>query len=217
MSQPLVILGTGGGASELLDVIDAINAIRPTWQPTGYLDDTRPRGSRHFGIEVLGPLCEAGRFVDCAFANAIGSDKSYRRLPEIVATTGLAAGRFPTLVHPGASVSRRARLGSGVRVNFGTWIGGETTVGNHVTICPGAFLGHDVVIEDFTILSPGATINSSVHVGRACYLGAGSVILQKVRIGAGALVGIGAVVLNDVEPEAVVFGNPARVLQRPNS
>ena len=174
MAQPLVILGTGGGASELLDIVDAINAIRPTWEPIGYLDDAKPPGSWHLALKVLGPLRDAPRFGEGAFVNAIGSDKSYRRRPDILASTGLAADRFATLVHPGASVSARARLGRGVCVNFGVSIGGGTTIGDHVTICPGVFIGHDVVIEDFTILSPATTMNAFVHVGRACYFGASS-------------------------------------------
>src|SRR5438477_614422 len=40
-------------------------------------------------------------------------------------------------------------------------------------------------------------------------------IRQRGRVGTGALVGMGAVVLSDVEPGAVVVGNPARVLERP--
>ena len=52
-------------------------------------------------------------------------------------------------------------------------------------------------------------------VGRRASLGSGAVILGGVTIGDGALVGAGAVVTRDVEPSAVVVGNPARVHRVP--
>lgn len=55
MRRPIVILGTGGKAHEFLDVIEAINALTPTWKVVGFLDDVRPHGTRHFDFEVLGP------------------------------------------------------------------------------------------------------------------------------------------------------------------
>jgi len=45
MSQALVILGTGGSAYDVLDIVEAINANRPTWRVAGFLDDARPKGS----------------------------------------------------------------------------------------------------------------------------------------------------------------------------
>ena len=171
MSQLMVILGTGGSAYVLIDVVDAINAIRPTWEPIGFLDDAKSPGSQHLGLKVLGPLSDAPKFGDCVFVNTIGSEKSYRRRPEILASTGLATDRFATLVHPGASVSERARLGRGVWVNFGVTIDGGATVGDHVTIGSGVFVGHDAVIEDFTCLSPGTIVCGFVRVDRASFLG----------------------------------------------
>src|SRR4051812_33313301 len=55
MSRPLLILGTGGSAHDVLDVVEAINAVAPTWGVAGFLDDNRPPGTRHLGLEVFGP------------------------------------------------------------------------------------------------------------------------------------------------------------------
>ena len=50
MTRPLVILGTGGSAYDLLDIVEAINAIQPTWEPIGFLDDARPAGHPPPGV-----------------------------------------------------------------------------------------------------------------------------------------------------------------------
>jgi sugar O-acyltransferase (sialic acid O-acetyltransferase NeuD family) len=213
MSRPLVILGTGGNTYDILDVVEAINAAAPTWDVVGFLDDARPPGTQYPGLEILGPLREAARFSDHTFVNTIGSDKSFRRLPEILASTGLAVERFATLVHPGASVSGRAKIGRGVVVNHGVTIGGGVAIGDQVILCPGCIVGHDTHIGDYSILAPGAVVSGYVSIHRNCYIGARAVIRQRLRIGERSLVGMGAVVLREVAADMIVVGNPARPLR----
>ncbi|AGA26765.1 acetyltransferase [Singulisphaera acidiphila] len=212
MSLPLVILGTGGSVYDVLDIIESINAIAPSWEVIGFLDDARPAGTWHLDLEILGPLDEADLMHGHTFVNAIGSDKTFRRLPRILASTGLTADRYPTLVHPAASVSSRARLGQGVTVNYGVSVGGGATIGNHVILCPGCIVGHNTTIGDYSIVAPGAVISGSVQVGRNCYIGASAVLRQQLRIGDGSLIGMGAVVVRDFTAGSIVVGNPARPL-----
>jgi UDP-3-O-[3-hydroxymyristoyl] glucosamine N-acyltransferase len=47
-------------------------------------------------------------------------------------------------------------------------------------------------------------------IGRHVYIGMGATILPGVTVGDNAIVGAGSVVHDDVEPGAVVVGNPAR-------
>ena len=51
-----------------------------------------------------------------------------------------------------------------------------------------------------------------VIIGTNVWLGAGSMILKGVSIGDNATVGAGAVVASSVPPNAIVFGNPAKVI-----
>jgi virginiamycin A acetyltransferase len=53
-----------------------------------------------------------------------------------------------------------------------------------------------------------------LEIGNDVWIGANAVILPEVnRIGDGAIIGAGAVVSRDVQPYAVVLGNPARVVK----
>ena len=214
MTRPLIILGTGGGAYDVLDVVDAINAVAPTWELAGFLDDARAPGSYHLGLRVLGRLRDAGRFLGHKFANAIGSDESYRHLPKILASTGLTADRFATLIHPTASVSVRARLGRGVTVNHGVFVGGGAVIGDYITLCSSCIIGHDAQVDDYSIIAPGAIISGSVKIGRGCYIGAQAVIRQCLGIGEQALVGMGAFVVREVAPGTTMVAHPAWPLQR---
>lgn len=213
MSLPIVILGTGGGVHDVLDIVDAINKVAPTWEVVGFLDDARAAGTWHLGVEVLGPLHLADRLYGHAFVNAIGSEKSIGRLPGILASTRLTTDRFATIVHPSAAVSGRAHLGHGVTVGYRASVGGGVSIGNNVVLCPGCIVGHDTTIEDYSIVAPGAVVSGSVRIGQSCYIGAHAVIRQQLRVGDGALVGMGAVVVRDLAAGTTVVGNPARLLQ----
>ena len=214
MTRPLIILGTGGNALDVLDVVDAINRVTRTWEVVGYLDDSRAPRSEYHDIEILGPLCRAAEFQRCWFVNAIGSDRSFLRRSAIVADINVADAQFATLIHPLACVSSRSKIGPGTVVNFGASIGGEVEIGRHVSVGPGCIVGHNAVVGDFAMLAPGAIISGFVRLGRGCYVGAGAVVKQKITVGESALVGLGAVVVKDVADGITVVGNPAQRIVR---
>jgi sugar O-acyltransferase (sialic acid O-acetyltransferase NeuD family) len=209
----LIIIGTGGSAYDVLDIVEAINARQPTWAVMGFLDDLRPVGTPHANLPILGTLGDASGFKDAMFLNVVGSDRSYTDRPRIVTAIGLGPERFATLIHPAASVSSRARVGCGVYVNAAASVAGNVSIGDHVALGPNCTIGHDTVIERYTLVAPAAVISGFVHVGQNAYIGAAAAIRQRVRIGDRALVGIGAVVLKDVKPQTVVVGNPAAPLR----
>jgi len=101
------------------------------------------------------------------------------------------------------------RIGKKCFISLGAHIDcrrGKISLGNQVNISHGSYiLGHTgwrplkenevTVIED----------NVRVFVN--------AVILPGLRIGKNSIIGAGAVVMKDVPPEAIVMGNPARVVQ----
>lgn len=217
MPDPLIVIGSGGNGLDVLDIVDAINARSMRWRVVGFLDDGVTPGTVVAGVEVVGGLKDAARFPECRFVNSIGAERSYARRPEILAATGLAADRWETLVHPGAHVSPRARIGRGAYVCAGAVLASNVTVGDQATIHPGCVLGHDSAVGEYSIVAPGATLSGFVKVARCAYVGARAVVRQGLAVGEKALVGMGAVVVKDVAAGVVVVGSPARELRRAGS
>jgi len=52
-----------------------------------------------------------------------------------------------------------------------------------------------------------------IRIGARCFIGGGSIIRPGVEVGEGSIVAAGAVVFNDVPPNSIVAGNPARILR----
>lgn len=54
---------------------------------------------------------------------------------------------------------------------------------------------------------------TGIYIGDDVWIGANSVILPGVRIGSGAVIGAGSIVTKDIPENAIVVGNPARVVK----
>jgi len=57
-------------------------------------------------------------------------------------------------------------------------------------------------------------VSKAIAIGANVWVGAGAMVLKGVKIGDNSVVGAGSVVANNVPANAVVFGNPARVIWR---
>jgi sugar O-acyltransferase (sialic acid O-acetyltransferase NeuD family) len=210
---PILILGTGGTAVDILDAILARNdaGAGPAYEVVGFLDDDTARhGTRVYGVEVLGPLALARDRAEARVVNGIGSPGNFWKRGAILGRLGLPAERYETIVHPTAAVSRFARLGRGTVLLQHATVASGAVVGDHVVVLPSAIISHDCTVGDYTCLAGGAKISGNVRVGRSCYLGTGCAVRNDLAIGDEALVGMGAVVTRDVPPNTVVAGVPAR-------
>lgn len=106
----------------------------------------------------------------------------------------------------------RACLGPHVEVyNLGPCIlRARCTVSQYVYLCGGT---HDLAHPALPL------VTGPIEIGRECFIGAKAMLLPGIHVGEAAVVGAAAVVTKDVEPGAIVAGNPARsvgVRQRPS-
>jgi len=77
-------------------------------------------------------------------------------------------------------------------------------------------IGNNVVIGRHSALLTHCPIKGPqpVRVGNNVWIGFGAIVLPGVKIGDNCIVGGGSVVTNDIEPNSIVAGNPARVLRK---
>ena len=153
------------------------------------------------------------------------NDAPYRLIEDVTFGENVVVYSFTNLY--GCQIGDNSRIGPFVEIQRGVRIGANCKIQSHAFICTGVeiedevFVSHGVLFinDKYPRATSDGTLQTeddwkllSTRVDRGATLGSGAVIAAGVRIGHGALVGSGAVVTRDVDPNAVVVGNPARTL-----
>ncbi|MBN4062489.1 N-acetyltransferase [Bacteroidales bacterium AH-315-I05] len=130
----------------------------------------------------------------------------------------------------GCEIGDNSKIGSFVEIQKNAIIGKNCKISSHSFICEGVhikdnvFIGHGVTfINDKypkAVNTDGSMQTDSdwkviaTIVERGVSIGSGSTILCGIKIGENATVGAGSVVTRDVQPNAVIAGNPAKSLKK---
>lgn len=128
----------------------------------------------------------------------------------------LAAGAPLTcILHPGAVISRHARLGAGCVVFARAVVNTGAQVGHGAILNTGCIVEHDCILDDFVHIGPNAGLGGGVQVGRHSWVGLGAHVNHLIRIGSDSIIGSGATVVHDVPDHMIAVGTPARARPMP--
>jgi acetyltransferase-like isoleucine patch superfamily enzyme len=129
----------------------------------------------------------------------------------------------------GCEIGDNTKIGAFVEIQKNATVGRNCKISSHSFICEGVtiddnvFIGHGVTFINDAY--PRATTADGklqdekdwavepTRVRTGASIGSGATILSRVVIGENALVGAGSVVTHDVPDNAIVAGNPARLIR----
>jgi sugar O-acyltransferase (sialic acid O-acetyltransferase NeuD family) len=207
----LVIVGAGGHGRETLDVVEAVNAVAPTFDFLGFcaLDADGELLARR-DAPLLGDTSHL-RTLDAQYILGIGTSEARRDLDQELTSYGREA---VVLRHPDASTGSDLRIAPGVILAAGARLTTNVTLGRHTHLNVNAVVSHDCVLGDYVTLSPGVLVNGNVSLSEGVFLGTSAVVLPGREVGAWARIGAGAVVTEDVPAGRTAVGVPARVIER---
>ena len=147
--------------------------------------------------------------------------------PDVRLGSNVKLSKFINLY--GCAIGDNTKIGAFVEIQKNARVGNNCKISSHTFICEGViiedevFIGHNVTfINDRypqatngngELLTDGDWRVEMTVVRRGASIGSGATILSNVTIGENAIVGAGCVVTRDVPANAVVVGNPARVLK----
>jgi UDP-2-acetamido-3-amino-2,3-dideoxy-glucuronate N-acetyltransferase len=141
---------------------------------------------------------------------------------EIAAGAAIGEG---TRIWQHCVVLKGARIGRDCKLSHNVFVEGNVVVGDRVVIKDNVCLYDGLTIEDEVFIGPNAVFTNvrtprafvsrkqefeGTVIGRGATVGANATVVCGNVIGEYAMVGAGAVVTGDVEPYALVVGNPAR-------
>jgi acetyltransferase-like isoleucine patch superfamily enzyme len=147
--------------------------------------------------------------------------------PDVKLGRNVKLSKFVNLY--GCEVGDNTKIGAFVEIQKNATVGKNCKISSHTFICEGvtiednSFIGHSVTFINDSY--PRATTGDGqlqsekdwkverTIVKEGASIGSGSTILSNVVIGENAIVGAGSVVTKDVPANAIVAGNPAKVLR----
>jgi acetyltransferase-like isoleucine patch superfamily enzyme len=147
--------------------------------------------------------------------------------PDVKLGKGVRIYAFTNLY--GCQIGDDVKIGTFVEIQKGVTVGNRCKISSHTFICEGVvledevFVGHNVTfIND---ILPRATTGEGqlqteadwkcvpTRVERGASIGSGATLLCGITVGQRAVIGAGSVVTKDVPADAIVAGNPAKVLR----
>lgn len=135
---------------------------------------------------------------------------------------GFCAGLMILKCGKNVNVEKGAYFGSRVVIGDNSGIGVRAFVDNDVEIGRDVMMGPDCVILtknhmidrlDIPMWKQGFTDYKKVVIENDVWIGTRVIILPGVHIGSGSVIGAGSIVTHDVEDNAIVAGNPAKLIR----
>lgn len=204
MNQPLLILGAGGHASVLVDIL-----LRCGHKLSGVVSPEMDNCWGVFdGIKYYGNDEDVLLFTkdSIRLVNGVGSLPNNSIRTQLYQQFEKKGYQFETVIAPSAIVSDYVQLGHGVQVMEGAIINAGVKIGNNTIINTGAIIEHDCNIGAHNHIASGVVLSGQVVTSDHAHIGTGANIMQCISIGEHAVIGMGAAVYKNVPSGYIVYG-----------
>lgn len=213
--KDIVLYGSGGMALEIVQLLEDINEIEPTWNILGYIDDYRGDQEEHNpvinGYKVLGTQKAVADFDPSVYwVIAVSSPKAKREIYDALKGYNLT---YATLVHPTAKISKNVSIGEGTVVSYGCIVSVNVVLKSHVYLNMRTVIGHDAVISSFSTCLINCIVAGNVFLNEGVLLGSNCVIKEKKTIGKNVKVSMGSAVYFDVEDDVTILNRPPKSMK----
>lgn len=207
MNRKVVILGAGGHAKVIADIIEKSNDIL-----LGFLDDAKLIDEviiKEKQYKVIGRINDCSNIQkenkDVEFIIGIGNNEIRKKISETHKEL-----KYYTAIHPSTQIALDVEIGEGTVLMPNTCVNTSAKIGKHCIVNTGSIVEHDNVIHDYVHISPNATLCGTVEIGELTHIGAGSTIRNNISICEKCVIGAGSVVVKNISERGTYMGVPAR-------
>jgi sugar O-acyltransferase (sialic acid O-acetyltransferase NeuD family) len=178
--KEIIVLGAGGHAKSVIDVIELHNE----YKIAGIVDNNLEKGTIFLDYKVIGndsdleSLREKYEYAIIAVGQIKTPDiriKLFKKLKEL-------NFMLPVIISPIAYVSKRAKIEEGTIIMHHSLINTDAKIGKNCIINSKALIEHDAVIEDFCHISTGAIVNGGTTVREKTFFGSNATSKEYIDV-----------------------------------
>lgn len=213
MAKPLVMLGVGGHAAVLAEMLlEQKQLLIAVVAP-----DPIPVNSPLAGLKRITSdeqLLSTYSPEEVELVNGLGSIPGNNlrwKLFEFFSAKGF---RFASVISPKANLSNFLELAEGVQIMMGAQVQTNASIGKNTIINTGAIVEHDCKIGAHNHIAPGVTLSGGVITASQVHIGTGASVIQSIKIGKQAVIGAGTSIVRDVAAMQTVVPAANRVISK---
>tara|TARA_B100000123_G_C25605732_1_gene373444 strand:- start:62 stop:637 length:576 start_codon:yes stop_codon:yes gene_type:complete len=191
MIKKIIIIGDGGHANSLLDVIKNIKGLKFS----GFVTKNKKVKKGFWTDKDLKSIVKKIKHA----AIGVGQIKNPKTRFNIFKKLKKIGFKLPVIISPYSYVSKSASIREGSMVMHGVVINANVKIGKNCIINSNTLIEHDVTIGDNCHVSTSSTINGNSKIGNNSFIGSGSIVVNNVEIGNKKFVKAGTIVKRNLK------------------
>lgn len=205
MSKQVVIIGAGGHAKVIADII-----VKSGDRVYGFLDDNLEIGTtiaNNEQFKIIGKIEKINKLkenTNLEFVIAIGDNTVRKNIAENYNV------KYYTAIHPSSIIALDVSIEEGTVVMANAVINTSAKIGRHCIVNTGVIIEHDNIIENYVHVSPNATLCGTVKIGECTHIGANATVKNNTEICNKCIIGAGALVIKNIKESGTYVGVPVK-------
>lgn len=211
MQEEIIILGTGGHAAVVIDIIETVGK----YKIIGITDISLPEGAIYKNYPILGNDNVLEQYLNDGCQNValgVGGFKNNNLRSALFKKMKKIGFKIPCHIHPSANISQTVKVGEGSVIFSGVNINTDVVIGDNNIIATGANIDHETILGNNVLISAGVTLGGNVKISEKVLCALGSNIISGVEIGSEILIGAGALVVKNIYQKGMYLGMPAKLI-----
>lgn len=212
MSKPLIIIGSGGHASVVADILlNQGEKILATVSPDEIKDNSPLKGIKRLITDES--LIDTYAPSEVDLINGLGALPGNDVRLKLFNYFTERGYKFKSVIASSAIIAGGVVLEDGVQIMHGAIVQTNAHISKNCIINTGSVIEHDCIIGCHNHIAPNATLSGGVITGSKVHVGTGANIIQGITVGQEAVVGAGCTVIRDVPEGQVIVPARSRILR----
>ena len=195
--EKIIILGMGGHAKSIVDVIERENK----YEIAGYIVNNFLNIYKYSKYPILGrdedlnELYAQGIHKAVIGIGFLGKSSLRKILYSELKKIGYD---LPVVCDPSAIVASGVTVGEGSFIGKGAILNTDSSIGRMCIVNTGAIVEHDCQVGDYSHISVGTVLCGEVSVGKESFIGANATVIQGRKVADRCIVGAGEVIRKNI-------------------